>query len=192
MTADFERLDELLAEAGAPVAATPHVDASADLEAACAKLGLSVPDGLRDWYRWRNGPGPLTPDSPARFVGRFAAVDVATAVRVRHIELDATAAIPADLRYQPGWFPILAGAGISGVIAVDCDTQPGTIVLCDQASELPERLDDRIAVDVDELVRRFIALFESGRVSGPADRWPHWLEIERGEGNDWWVYDALG
>lgn len=175
MTADFGRLDEVLAEAGAPIAATPHVDASAELDAACAALGLSAPDGLRDWYRWQNGPAPLAPDSPARFVGRFAAVDVATAVRKRQVELDATEDAPADFRYQPEWFPILAGAGISGVIAVDCDTQPGTIVLYDQASELPEQLDDRIAVDVDELVRRFIALFESGRVSGPSERWPHWL-----------------
>ena len=71
-------------------------DAADELDVASASIGLTAPPGLRDWYCWRNRPGPLAPDSPAFLIGRFAAVDVATALEVRAIELDATAAVPED------------------------------------------------------------------------------------------------
>jgi hypothetical protein len=191
VTADFERFDALLARVGAPIAATPHVNAVDELDAACASLGLTPPPGLRDWYRWRNGPGPLAPDSPALLLGRFAAVDVATALRLREIELDSTAGLQNDaFTYQPGWFPILAGAGTSGVIAVDCDTQPGTIVLFDPQSEMPETADDRIAADVGELVDRYITVLESDMVTGPEPHWPHRVQIEL-FADDPWVYNLL-
>ena len=190
MTADFERFDALLARVGAPIAATPHADAADELDAACASIGVTAPPGLRDWYCWRNGPGPLAPDSPALLIGRFAAVDVATALEVRAIELDATAAVPEDFKYQPGWFPISAGAGTSGVIAVDCDTQPGTVVLFDAHSQMPETADDRIAADVAELVDRYITLLDSDMVTGPEPHWPHRVQIKL-FADDPWVYNLL-
>jgi hypothetical protein len=119
-----------------------------------------------------------------------AAVDDATALEVRAIELDATAAVPEDFKYRPGWFPILAGAGTSGVIAVDCDTQPGTVVLFDAHSEMPETADDRIAADVAELVDRYITLLDSDMVTGPEPHWPHRVQIEL-FADDPWVYNLL-
>jgi len=191
MTVDSERFDDLLAHCGAPIAATAHENAVDELDAACASLGLTPPAGLREWYRWRNGPGPLSPDGPARLVGRFDPVDVETAIEVRGIELDATAAIDVeDFKYQPGWFPILVDAGTSGVIAVDCDTQPGTIVMFDPHVEMPETVDDRIAADVAELVDRCIWLLESGKVSGPGPDWPHRVKIAIMD-DDPWVYNLL-
>lgn len=191
MTADFERFDALLARVGAPIAATSPAGAVDELDAACASIGLTPPPGLRDWYRWRNGPGPLAPDSPALLIGRFAAVDVATALAVRDMELDATAANPVEeFRYQPGWFPISAGAGTSGIIAVDCDTQPGTIVMFDPHIEMPEIVDDRIAADVAELVDRYIWLLESDKVTGPEPHWPHRIQIAL-FADDPWVYNLL-
>lgn len=70
MTVDFERFDDLLARRDAPIAATAKENAVDELDAACASLGLTPPPGLREWYSWRNGPGPLSPDSPARLIGR--------------------------------------------------------------------------------------------------------------------------
>lgn len=191
MTADFERFDELLAQVGSPIARTPRYGAVDELDAACAQLGLTPPPGLRDWYGWRNGPGPLEPDSPALLIGRFAALDVAGAVEVRAFEIEGTADITDErFVYRPGWFPILAGAGTSGVIAVDCDTQPGTVVLFDAHSEMPEHPDDRIAADVGELVDRYIGLIESGRVTGPEPHWPHRVQIALVD-DDPWVSNLL-
>ena len=191
MTVDFERFDDLLARCGAPIAATANENAVDELDAACASLGLTPPPGLRAWYSWRNGPGPLSPDSPARLIGRFAAVDVATALEVRWSELDASAAIDVeDFKYQPGWFPILVGALASGVIAVDCDAQPGTIVMSDPHIEMPETVDARIAADVAELVDRYIWVLESDRVSPPEPEWPNRINIALFD-DDPWVYNLL-
>ncbi len=191
MKADFERFDALLARVGAPIASTPHENAVDELDAACVALGLTPPPGLRDWYRWRNGPGPLSPDSPALLIGRLAAVDVVTALEIRDMELDATADIPnGNFRYQPGWFPILAGAGTSGVIAVDCDIRPGTIILFDSHLEMPAIADDRIAADVAELVDRYITLLESDKVTGPEPNWPYRVRFALFD-DDPWVYRML-
>lgn len=114
-----------------------------------------------------------------------------TVLLVRSIELDATAAIDVeDFKYQPGWFPILAGAGTSGVIAVDCDAQPGTIVMFDSHAEMPETVDARIAADVAELVDRYIWVLESDRVSPPEPDWPNRINIALFD-DDPWVYNLL-
>jgi hypothetical protein len=164
----YPLLEAALSSIGSPFVAHSPQPASVDhVLDTFARIGLTPPPSLVEWYRWRNGDGEPDGDfarASCYLIGAFACHTVEESAS-RYLSLRDDLGDLDYIPYEHGWFPLLQSQHFSRVLCVDCVASPGSVVMYDTHDDSPKSSDERRFATVEELVNFYVTIIESGWIT---------------------------